>query len=629
MTQVQTDSKNQAASCTPLTDQELTDLGLKSGIEIHQQLEGRKLFGPFPTIISQDNSYDFELQRFIRASAGEGGKVDIAAKAEATKQKTFIYRGKNISAGSIETDSAPPIPIDKQALTASLQFAKILNSNISPVIQTMRKTVADGSNTTGFQRTALIARGGEIETSEGIVRIENISLEEDSCRTIENHPHTKIYHLDRLGIPLIEIGTAPDIISPEHCKETAKKLGNFLRALPNCKRGLGTIRQDVNVSIKEGRRVEIKGAQDLKLVPDLVRMEATRQHHLIKLRNELTESDLHIKDNLEHVDLTALLADSESKIIVTNKNKHGIIKAIKLKGWNGLVGRELAPNYRVGTELSGRAKIHAGVGGLFHSDELPNYGITSEELAKIRTKLGCQRIDAFILVADKEARVTLALNAINQRIIEFQDGIPMEVRKANADATSSFLRPMPTAARMYPETDVPLITIREQGEIIIPELVDDKIQRFIKDYKLNNDLASFTVKSTHTNLFEELATKHQNIKAAFIAETIGPTLIELKRKENVKTENITTENLKQLFQYLADEKLNKDNMIQALKDTASNKFDLNNFKGIDSTELESTIQKIIDENKGAPFGALMGKSMAALKGKASGQEISKTIKKLL
>ena len=180
------------STCKVLTDEELTKLKLKSGIEIHQQLNGRKLFSPFPTLISEDNSFDFQVQRYMRAAAGEGGKVDVAASAEAKKQKQYIYLGKNNSAGLVETDGMPPVPMDQAALIASLQFATILKSNISPVIQVMRKTVDDGSNTTGFQRTALVARGGELETSEGIVRIENISIEEDACRIIENLPHKKL-----------------------------------------------------------------------------------------------------------------------------------------------------------------------------------------------------------------------------------------------------------------------------------------------------------------------------------------------------------------------------------------------------------------------------------------------------
>ncbi len=616
------------STCKPLSDAELTKLGLKSGIEIHQQLDGRKLFGPYPTIISEDNSYDFELQRYMRASAGEGGKVDVAAKAEALKQKLFIYRGKNESAGLVETDGMPPIPIDHAALIASLQFSKILGSNISPVIQVMRKTVADGSNTTGFQRTALVARGGELKTSEGIVRIDNISLEEDSCRTLENHPDKKIYHLDRLGIPLIEVGTAPDIISPKHCLETAKKLGDILRSLPNCKRGLGTIRQDVNVSIKTGTRVEVKGAQDLKMVPDLVTLEATRQHNLFLLKNYLKENNITAPSILDIQDLTTLLSASESKVLTTNKQKGGVIRAIKLEGWNSLIGRELAPGYRVGTELAGRAKVHAGVGGLFHSDELPNYGVTAQEVAKINTKLKCKNTDAFILVADQESRSNHALEIIFQRLSEFHKGVPSEVRKAHPDGTSRYLRPMPGAARMYPETDVPLIIARELGDIEIPELMDVKIKRFQTEYQLNTDLASFTARSTYSKLFEELATTHKQIKAAFIAETIGPTLIELKRKENIQTQNISHNKLRELFAHLSENKLNKDNMIQALKDTAENKFSLDTFKGVDSKELESTVQKIIGENKGAPFGALMGKCMAALQGKASGQEISSMIKQL-
>jgi glutamyl-tRNA(Gln) amidotransferase subunit E len=603
--------------------------GLKCGIEIHQQLEGRKLFGPYPTTISEDNSYDFEIKRFMRAAAGEGGVIDKAAAQEQQKKKTYLYRGSNISAGLIETDSQPPIPISKLALTAALQTAKFLNSTVSPVIQVMRKTIADGSNTGGFQRTALVARGGHITTCDGKIRIDNINIEEDSCRTLEQTADKKIYHLDRLGIPLVEIGTAPDIKTAIGAKEASKKIGEILRALPNCKRGLGTIRQDVNVSIAAGKRVEIKGAQDLKTIPLLVELEATRQHELIQLRKHLNENNIELEP-LNIIDLTKTLNGSPSKILQKALQNKGSILAIKVNGFKNLLGKELVPNYRVGSELSSRAKVIAGVGGIFHSDELPNYGITDDDVNKIKTELKIEENDAFILVAENRSRAQRALTAVQQRLEELYIGIPEEVRKAKQDCTTSYLRPLPGAARMYPETDVPLIRTRSLlPKITLPELIADKTSRFIQDYKLPSDLARHTAKASHSKLFEELANRHKSIKAAFIAETLGPTLTEIKRKYNLDPTSITSKQFKEIFQYLSEDKIHKDIILDVLIDTIKGKFDIKNYESLGTEEIHKIIKQIIDDNPNAPMGALMGQCMKKLAGKASGQVISKELRNLM
>lgn len=193
-------------------------LGLKCGIEIHQQLEGKKLFCNCPTLM-RDDQPDFQITRVLRASAGESGEIDIAAKEEQLKQKIFIYQGYHNTTCLVETDSEPPHPLNQDALYTVLQFSKLVDSDIIPIVQVMRKTVIDGSNTSGFQRTALVARNGLIHTSEGDVRITGINIEEDACKIIEEKGDEKIYRLDRLGIPLIEIGTAPDIKTPQQCLE--------------------------------------------------------------------------------------------------------------------------------------------------------------------------------------------------------------------------------------------------------------------------------------------------------------------------------------------------------------------------------------------------------------------------
>ena len=595
-------------------------LGLKSGIEIHQQLEGKKLFCDCPTQL-RDDKPDFEIRRKLRAVAGEGGKVDVAALQEQVRGKTFVYQGYQDTTCLVETDSEPPHKLNQDALYTVLQFCKIVEANISPVVQVMRKTVVDGSNTSGFQRTALISRGGEIETSEGSVRIDNISLEEDACKIVSENDSEKIYKLDRLGIPLIEIGTAPDIKTPQQCKETAEKLGMYLRSLPGVKRGLGTIRQDVNVSIKGGSRIEIKGAQDLKMIPQLVELEIKRQLELLKLKEELRGVRL---DKFEVIELNVLLKDATSKILRKTLDSNGKIMGMKMSNFSGKLGRELQPGYRLGTEFSGRAKIKAGVGGIFHSDELPNYGITESEVKLIKKKLKCTPHDAFVLVADSEKKSLRALQAVYERAEELFVGVPKEVRKAQPDGTTTFMRPMPGAARMYPETDVPLV--KTSLEVDLPELLDEKIKRYQEDFKLSFDLAKFVAKRNFT-LFEELV-KKSKLKPAFIAETLTSMPLEIKRKYQLDSSKLTDDNFKELFEHVDSGKISKDIVLDVLIDMIKGKFDLMNYESLGSEEIEKILKEIVDQHSKLPFGALMGMAMKKLAGKASGEVISRELKKL-
>ncbi len=607
------------------------ELGLKCGIEIHQQLEGRKLFCSCPTQLRDDQPH-FTLRRKLRAAAGEHGEVDIAAQLEQQKERTIVYQGYTDTTCLVETDSEPPHALNSEALYTVLQFCALVNAEVIPFVQVMRKTIADGSVPSGFQRTALVARNGSIDTSTGRVRIFGINLEEDACREIHERAGEGevLFRLDRLGIPLIEIGTAPDITSPEQCQEAAKKIGLLLRSLPGVKRGLGTIRQDVNVSIAGGSRVEIKGAQDLRLLPELVALEVKRQEELLKMKNELQNAGMDASSfgPLHFKDLSAMLKSSASTIIQSMIQKGGKILGMRVAGFRGYFGRELQPKYRFGTECAGRAKIIAGVGGIFHSDELPNYGFTAEEIELIKKELKCTAQDAFVLVADQELKARRALEAVHARVREVFLGIPSEVRKANPEGTTSFLRPMPGAARMYPETDVPIIKPSPKN-IALPELLEQKIGRYQREFGLGKDLAEFIAKSDKVHLFEELVRTHLDVKPAYIAETLTSTLRDIKRQYLVDPESISDDDFRHLFQYLQEGKIHKDIVLNVLIDLARKQFNLQQYAQLSTEEMHAILVQIIAENPGAPFSALMGSAVKKLKGKASGDKIAKHLQELL
>jgi len=264
-------------------------LGFKSGIEIHSQLSGHKLFCACPTVIRRDKP-DFIITRKLRASAGETGQVDQAALHEQKKDKYFIYQGYEDTTCLVETDSEPPHEMNKEAIKTALQVAMMLNCKIVDEIQVMRKTVVDGSNTSGFQRTALVGRDGFLKIKNKKIRIPGVYLEEEACQVIDRKKDYDVYNLSRLGIPMIEIATEPDMSTPEEVKETSAKIGMILRSTGACKRGIGSIRQDVNMSIKNGARTEVKGFQEYKSIPKVIEKEVERQIKLIKAKKKVESS---------------------------------------------------------------------------------------------------------------------------------------------------------------------------------------------------------------------------------------------------------------------------------------------------------------------------------------------------
>jgi len=620
-------------------------IGLKVGLEIHQQLNTkRKLFCHCPTVI-RDDEPDGEIVRVLRPSQSEMGEIDRAALIEARKGKKFIYQYYNDTTCLVELDEEPPHLPSEEAVEVALEVALLMNMKVVDEVHTMRKIVIDGSNTSGFQRTMFIAKDGHIETEFGKVRVTSLCLEEDAARKIEDRGNCIVYNLDRLGIPLVEISTEPDITSPKMGREAAKRIGEILRATGKVKRGLGTIRQDINISIKDGARIEVKGVQNLDLIEKVIENEVIRQINLLKIRDELKERNAEVVDDI--FDVTEIFKDTKSKVIRNAlKKKNGKVKAILLKGFAGLVGREIQPGRRLGTEFSDRAKVIAGVGGLFHTDELPKYGISEEEVKKLREFVNAGEEDAVIIVADEEEKVDKALEAVKDRAKEALIGIPEETRKALEDGNTSYLRPLPGAARMYPETDIPPIKIsKELIEKIknnLPEMPEEKADRFMKEYGLNEELAKQMVLSYYVDLFEKLCEEFKSIKPTLIATTLEGTLKEIRR-EGYEISNITESHLMETFKALSEGKMSKEAIIEVLKGfcefpdkNIDEILEIKGLKSLSKEEVEEIIENIIKENievvksKGmGAMGMLMGRCMAVLRGKADGRLVNTILKEKL
>ncbi|MBI2144894.1 Glu-tRNA(Gln) amidotransferase subunit GatE [Candidatus Woesearchaeota archaeon] len=605
-------------------------LGLKAGLEIHQQLDTRcKLFCNCPTAVRDDKA-DVVVKRRLRASAGETGEMDVAAAYEQLRGKYFLYQAYNDTVCDVELDEEPVHQMNNEALQVAMQVSEMLKAKPVDRIQVMRKTVVDGSNTSGFQRTALVARNGSISASGKTIGVSTVCIEEESAKIAERKPDCDTYNLSRLGIPLVEIATSADIKSPEEAKDVAEYLGMILRSTGKVKRGLGTIRQDVNVSIRDGARVEIKGVQELRLLPKLVEYEAMRQKGLVELAAELKAGNASANGKIE--DVTELLGSCNSEITKSVIAKGGIAVAAKLAGFKGLIGKEFAgvPGRRLGKELSEHARAYAGVGGVLHTDELPKYGITEGDIDKINKALGCGSNDAFVLVAAEKEKAEAAIKVVIERARQAIKGVASEVRNANEDGTTTFLRPMPGSARMYPETDIPLVNPGQLGKIRLPVLLIEKAADY-QNLGLTADIARAIAYSDHALLFESLSKACKKLNAAYIADILLSYRKQLLA-EGVPAgdaDKIGEEELNETILAVERGKIAKESVVKVLAEAAqSGKLDISRHSLMTDSELEQELKAIVAENKAMPLNALIGKAMERLRGKAPGQKIVEKLKSL-
>lgn len=614
------------------------ELGLMMGLEIHQQLDSKtKLFCRCPNSLT-DKKPERKIFRRLRPTQSELGEIDRAAYEESQRNLQFVYEAYDHHTCLVEADEEPPSPLNQEAVDISIILASLMNMKVVDEFHTMRKQVIDGSNTSGFQRTGILATDGYVETEYGDVTIETLGLEEDAARRIGEEDGKIVFRLDRLGIPLAEITTSPDMHHPLQVKAVAYQLGQILRST-SVKRGLGTIRQDLNISIKEGSRIEVKGVQDLDLMPTIVENEVQRQLNLIDISKQLQERGACVEEEI--IDVTKYLENTESKVIQNSLAKeNSCILAIKLRKFNGLIGREIQPGKRLGTEFSEHGK-KMGVSGLFHTDELPAYGIVQEEVDTLRDILELDEDDAFILVAEEKTKAHNALLEIIKRAKQSLEGVPEETRRAQDDGNTQYLRPLPTASRMYVETDIPTEIIeKERVKKIasnLPELPVVKKERIEKEYKLSEDLAKQLVQRNRADLFEEIKKELPSMDSVKIASDIVYTIKDLKR-DGYDITKLTKDALVEVFSLVDNDVIPAAETEVILKDVCNDisprdSVKNNNLEKLSDDIIVDTIKEIIEENKNmieqrkmGARGPLMGKAMAKFKGKADGQTVSNVIK---
>ena len=473
-------------------DIDYNKLKFKSGLEIHQQLDTSKLFCNCPSLLRKDEP-DFVVKRKLHAVAGESGEIDVAALYQKSLNKEFEYQGYNTTC-LVELDEEPPHEINKEALKIALHISFLLNCKIMPLTQIMRKTVIDGSNTSGFQRTVLIAKDGWLDTEYGRVGIESIFLEEDAARNVTRSDTKEVYKLDRLGIPLVEIVTAPDIKNPKQAKDIALQIGNILRSC-KVKRGIGTIRQDVNVSIKNENRVEIKGMQDMDIFVKVIENEVLRQKKLSGLKKP--------------------------------------------------------------TE--------------------------------------------------------------------------MEVRTVQKDSSTKFMRPLPGAARMYPETDLPLLKISRdfinEAKKTLPKLKSE-IEKELTKQGLSKDMIKLLFRQDKLDQFKQLLEIVNNPNLIAKILLILPKDIAKRQDKKVATiERKLKDEYADILHLYKKKKITENQIRHALEKRI--KGEKVEFKKVDLSSVEEKILKIIKSKPGLSDKAYMGLVMKEFRGKIPGKQAMEIIKKYI
>jgi len=615
-------------------------IGLKVGLEIHQQLNtNKKLFCKCRPIESDE--YTEKFSRRLRTAKSELGELDPAALFEKTKSKKISYYANSQSSCLVEKDEEPPHDLDYDAKKISLLISCMLESKIFSEIHVMRKTVIDGSNTAGFQRTMLVSQGGNLNVNGKKIGVQAICLEEDAAKLLKDEQDQRNYSLDRLGIPLVEIALEPVIAKPTEVKEIALTLGRLLRVTGMVKRGIGSIRQDVNISVMNSGVVEVKGVQQLDQLEKIIDYEAKRQYGLILIAEKLKKLSITISKE-DVFDITEVFKDCESKIIQNALKLKIKIKAILVRNFSGMFGFEPYPGIRLGKEI-GQLVRFFGVGGVFHSDELPNYGINDSDVDNVKKYLKLVDGDGFLIIAGEDSKLDYAIDSIINRIKDATQGVPAETRGATQDGETIFLRPRPGASRMYPETDIPSISVLPEeiklAKENIPKSWNDSIAEIQQKYSLNSQLSEQIFDSEYLELFEKICKNKKN-SPNFVASILCSSITNLQRK-GFDAILLKPEHIIESFELLASDKIPKESLEIIFESIMSGKSE-NVSIAIQSTdvssmgedELNDILDKIIQNNMDLvkergenALVALMGIAMKEVRGKASGKMVNALLRK--
>ena len=608
------------------------------GLEIHQQLAcSTKLFCKCPPVKSELLPYSFE--RRLRPAQSETGGVDPAAVFEFSKGRSNKYFWSPESSCLVEADEEPPHPLSAEGLDSALLVARTLGSTIVDEVHVMRKIVIDGSNTGGFQRTAVVGLGGAFDVGGMRVGVQSVTLEEDAARILGEDSNSRHFALDRLGVALVEVALAPVMGDPELVGRVALHLGRILRSTGRVARGLGTIRQDLNVSLSGGRVIEVKGVQKLNLLPKVVQYELARQSALVQVALKLRERGVR-QVGCATTDVTGVASGSGSNVLRGKMAEGGKVVAVSARGLNGLLGWEPSPGMRLGKEVAEVARANS-LGGVIHSDEFRRQGIQQDEEALLRKLAGAGEGDAIILVAGPSAQVDACVPRVVERLRETVSGVPAETRAATESGETRYMRPRPGSQRMYPETDIPNIGVTEQmlADLAkaVPQNWEARVSRLADAYSLSKDMALKLYDSGLDTEFEILG-KELKLEPSVVASVLVDVPARLAR-EGVRQEALGLEVLAQVLRAVAGGIVAKEAVPDVLKAAGSSGRGVEDairslgLERADESKIRAVIASVLSrharlvrEKGDAAFAPLMGEAMKELRGRADGAVVARILR---
>jgi len=582
-------------------DVDYEEIGLRCGLEVHYQLDTKKkLFCHCPVRL-QNRPPDAVIVRHMRPTLSELGEYDGTALMEFKTKKEVHYQLYYDSVCTYEMDDTPPFIINEEALEIVIEIALMLNCQIVDEVHVSRKQYLDGSIPAGFQRTIAVGVNGWISLNGRKIRVVQVCLEEDACREISDRGHVIVFRTDRLSVPLVEVITAPDMKTPSEACDADREIGRILRATRRVRRGIGTVRQDVNVSIRGGTRVEIKGVPKTGLIGTLVHHEALRQKGLLSLKREIIKRG--IEPKTRKINCTDLFVRSGSETLRRLTRNGYNISSILITGFSDLLKWKISPHRTFEDELKGRVRVIACIDEepiLFSQERPDSIGPSEEEWGLVRKRLNASDRDAVVIVGGPEKDVCTALSEIDARVAESKKGVPNETRQVLKGGETDFERILPGPNRMYPDTDSAPIPIshsmlkRIQANLpVSPGEWRKRCRGILKQQTINQLMDMDCIEC-----FWKVLTG-SNCDPKLLAYTLTSTLPFLRRA-GFDVSKISEEALIELFRLYTEGKIIREAIPEALRKISHNQniedllvdgFD----KHIREIELRKIVRKVFDE----------------------------------
>jgi glutamyl-tRNA(Gln) amidotransferase subunit E len=621
-------------------------LGLRCGVEIHQQLyTEKKLFCRCPAGY-YTSRYDARVIRHMRPTLSELGEYDGTALMEFKTKKNITYLLDRRSVCTYELDDTPPFEINLDAVDIVLEICMALGCKIVGEIHVIRKQYLDGSIPTGFQRTAIIGVDGSIPYKDRSIGIIQVSVEEDSCREVSDDGHQIVFRTDRLSMPLIEVVTEPQMYTPEEAAEVVRLLGRVMRSTGRVRRGAGASRQDVNVSVEGGTRVEIKGVPSISLIPELVAGEGVRQRALLDICAQLKNSKKTVeKVSGQPIDVADIFENTKTEVLQNAAENHCTIKAMRIRGMREVIEMQVGVRRTIADELAGRVRVIACLDQapiIIHCGNYANFDVSEEEWKSVQEKVGSEAHDAIVLLWGPPNDVELGMVEILDRLRELWDGVPNETRQVIPDGMTDFERILPGPDRMYPDTDSPPLAVPEEWLDKVKEKINEPVwecEKRLNQDRLPADAIDLLAISPRIKLYDSIVKKGGEKRSTGIALSQKWTALE---REGVALDKLSSKLVEELFGAANSGRITMKGVELLLEDAAETPelgagelIEKRGFRSWSDTELKDAVKTVLDgvsapktTETEAQVRYYMGEVMPQFIGSALGSKVCEIVTKV-